>query len=152
MRTNEEAALTDLLKAIDQKGFEFDSWKIKASIILKKIFGDDDPKAAIIEQLNYNFSSWALRDSSGGKQNDMVKEKARKIIEASLSELTLSDNKSGIIEIIKNEISVDEFNSLMDCVENSTSDNVTFIEQIGKIAPSKKDQLLAQLLKKLLSK
>jgi len=91
--------LGDLLADIDNKAFDLEAWKKKAILILKKIFGERDDKISMIENLHYEFSSWSLRDSSGGTSYDKVKENARKIIEAATSELLLA-KQLGDIDLV----------------------------------------------------
>ena len=84
MENTKKQVLANLLSDLESKTFEIEAWKQKATLLIKRIFGDNDPKLALIEELHYDFSSWSLRDSSGGKSNDKVRSCSRIIDLASL--------------------------------------------------------------------
>ncbi len=52
------------------------------------------------ETLKYDYSSWNLRDHSGGKIHDAVKDKAHEIIESALIELRLSESSTLLVAAI----------------------------------------------------
>ena len=86
--SKETEALREQLRRLDDRDFELNAWKIHTLIILERIFGSGSHKLAQLEKINYDFSSWSLRDTSGttGSQ-DSCKKKAAEIIQASIEEL-----------------------------------------------------------------
>lgn len=138
--------LKELVSDFDQKNFDMEAWKIKASLVLKKIFGQNDEKSGLIQNLHYDFSSWSLRDNSGGKQHDSIKDQAKEIIESAILELKLSDDQSQTMMLMRSQLTGAEFNEIQLLIENKQSDKVSLTEYFSKIATEKKDAILAQII------
>jgi hypothetical protein len=76
------------LESLNSKNFDLEAWKSHTIIFLERIFGKESSKVRMIKELNYNYSSWSLRDAAGtGKDSDPVILKAREILEATKLEL-----------------------------------------------------------------
>ncbi len=138
--------LEALIQDLGQKNVDFDAWRVKTSLLLKKIFGNDDEKVELINNLHYDYSSWSLRDGFGGKQHDPVKDQAREILEAAKLELQLGETKpdeqSGII---KEKISGEEYQRLTSLLENNPTEQ-ELTEYFSNIAPAIKDAILAKII------
>lgn len=88
MVEKEIALIAEQLEALKAKNFDLEAWKSRTIIFLERIFGKESSKVKMIKELNYNYSSWSLRDAAGtGKDSDPVMLKAREILEATISEL-----------------------------------------------------------------
>lgn len=84
---------------ITDKDFDLESWKKYTIIILSRIFGSENNKINQIEKLEYEYSSWSLRDASGNESyEDGTKKLATEIIQASIDEI----NAFGIPEFDEN--------------------------------------------------
>jgi hypothetical protein len=144
MENKKIAALNELLVSLNTSKFDMEAWKVKASIVFKKLFGNDGEKALMIDQLQYNYSSWSLRDHSGGKQYDPVKTKAREIIEAAILELKLSEGENPVQEALSEHLSGKKANKLLDLIQKKDQKGVqSFISNLDK---DTKEQLLSQIL------
>jgi hypothetical protein len=153
MDNSKSAILNDLLNEIGKKEFDLEAWKMKAVMVFSKFFGHGDEKIGFIKNLRYDFSSWALRDSSGGKQPDSVKENARRIIETALLEISLSAGDGNmVLDTIQEEISGKEFSLLMEIVERSENPDSGLNEYFMNLTPSKKEQILTKLVLKSITK
>ncbi|MCK9448671.1 MAG: hypothetical protein M0Q41_06800 [Bacteroidales bacterium] len=76
------------LSKLDQKQIDFKAWKQQTSLLLERIFGENDSKSRKINELDYEFSSWSLRDASGNiSYKEGVKKSATAILEAAIIEL-----------------------------------------------------------------
>jgi hypothetical protein len=148
MNEKKIAALENLLMSIEQKKFEMDAWKMKASLVLKAIFGANDEKVALINGLHYDFSSWALRDNSGGKQHDSIKDQAREIIEAAILELSFTESDSQIMISLEENLTGAEYKKLQHLLTKNEMQEADFSTYFSKIASSKKDLILARLMLK----
>jgi hypothetical protein len=146
MENTKAVILGELLDDIDSKAFELEAWKKKATLVLKKIFGDNDEKLSMIEKLHYEFSSWSLRDSSGGTSYDKVKENARKIIEAAIAELQLTTDNNLVIETLKDELSGKEFAALQSITENQENISQSLNVFFCAMSPERKNELLMALV------
>jgi hypothetical protein len=88
MVENEIALINKQLENLKAKNFDLEAWKSHTIIFLERIFGKESTKVRMIKDLNYNYSSWSLRDAAGtGKDSDPVILKAREILEATKLEL-----------------------------------------------------------------
>lgn len=95
--------LQEQLENIDSKNFNLDSWKKYNHLLLSRIFGADDEKVKQIDLLEYEHSSWSLRDASGNDSYlGKTKKLAKEIIKASMDEITVFGLKS------KNNEAIDE--------------------------------------------
>jgi len=98
---------TELLQAqidkLDKKGFDLDAWKQYTVVLLSRIFGENNPKIRQIEKIEYDFSSWSLRDTSGkSAYMDTCKKLGREVLQASIDELSvlgLPEIKDGVNSI-----------------------------------------------------
>jgi hypothetical protein len=88
MVEKEIALINKQLENLKAKNFDLEAWKSHTIIFLERIFGKESTKVRMIKDLNYNYSSWSLRDAAGtGKDSDPVILKAREILEATKLEL-----------------------------------------------------------------
>lgn len=80
--------LQQQIEKLQAKEFELKAWKKQTSLILMRIFGQDDPKVKQIEKLEYEFNSWSLRDASGNESYEGgVRQTGKAILEAAIMEL-----------------------------------------------------------------
>ncbi|MBN1768474.1 MAG: hypothetical protein JXR50_00955 [Prolixibacteraceae bacterium] len=146
MEDTKQIILTQLIDALKQKDVDFEAWKLKASLVLKQLFDPNDEKITLINELHYDYSSWSLRDGSGGKQHDPVKESAKEILEAAKLELQLN-NADPILSVLQEKLSGNEYNSLLNMIKNSETED-ELISFFSKIAPTIKDAILAKMILK----
>ncbi|MCF8302392.1 MAG: hypothetical protein K9I94_03875 [Bacteroidales bacterium] len=80
--------LQQQIDKLGSKDFDLKAWKNYTNIILGRIFGENTQKIKQINNIEYDYSSWSLRDSTGASSNlDMCKKLGREILEASIAEL-----------------------------------------------------------------
>jgi len=116
--------LNTLIEKLDDKNFNLDAWKSATVVILARIFGKNTQKIKQIENIEYDYSSWSLRDTSGESHLDVCKKLGRNILEACILEietLGLPDkeiHKEGkfdvdlIVKAMEDELSMSEFREL----------------------------------------
>lgn len=76
------------ISELNKKDFDLEAWKQHTVIILSRIFGSTDIRIQQIKNLEYDYSSWALRDTSGKSTYlDSCKKLGKEILEASIQEL-----------------------------------------------------------------
>ena len=111
------------IERLDIKTFDLEAWKKFTIVMLARIFGDTSEKIRQIESIEYDYSSWALRDTSGTSSYlDSCKKLGRKILEASIAELEtfgLPDQSGDddrffriIIEALQDELKGSQFREL----------------------------------------
>ena len=88
MPNQEINLIEELIARLDVKPFDLQSWKTNAIMILGRIFGENSRKVEMIRDIQPDYSSWSLRDTSGRiSQLDECKKMGREILEASTAEL-----------------------------------------------------------------
>jgi len=88
MSENEIELLRQQIASIDTKKFDLEAWKAPTLVFVSRIFGITSEHVRQIRELKYDYSSWTLRDTSGGGQlTDPVRVRAKEILEAAISEL-----------------------------------------------------------------
>ena len=116
---NEIDLLKQQIQALEAKKFDLEAWKASALLFVSRIFGTSSEHVHQIKDLKYDYSSWSLRDTSGGThQTDPVRTRAKEILEAAITELRLwgkpsaSDSVSGMMEAFQKELTGNEFDEL----------------------------------------
>ena len=119
MSENEIELLQQQIASIDNKKFDLEAWKAPTLMFVSRIFGASSEHVRQIRELKYDYSSWTLRDTSGGGQlTDPVRVRAREILEAAISELQSLgapppvNNASGILESFRKELTGKEMHDL----------------------------------------
>ena len=138
------------IEKLDAKGFDLDAWKQYTIVLLSRIFGATDPKIKQIEKIDYDYSSWALRDTSGkSSYMDTCKKLGREILQASVDELTTFGLPSTdlpkddlipvsvILEAIEDELKVSQIKSIKEIVnsQDNKAKKVRTLKEIMKSFP-----------------
>lgn len=127
MAKKEIAILRKQLERLEAKDFDLEAWKKFTIVMLARIFGDTSEKIRQIESIEYDYSSWSLRDTSGSSSYlESCKKLGRKILEASVEELeafglpeiTGVDDRffNIIIEALQDELKGSQFRELKDSI------------------------------------
>ncbi|RLD38763.1 MAG: hypothetical protein DRI83_02135 [Bacteroidetes bacterium] len=127
MAKKEIIILKKQIERLEVKEFDLEAWKKFTIVMLARIFGDTSEKIRQIESIEYDYSSWSLRDTSGSSSYlDSCKKLGRKILEASIEELEafgLPDNSGEddkffglIIEALQDELKGAQFKALKDVI------------------------------------
>jgi hypothetical protein len=135
-----------LIAALDQKNFDLEVWKVKAILLLKSIFGEKDEKIKLVEGLHYDYSSWALRDSSGLQKGDKVKETARQVMDVAITQLSLNSDEPAVIKILRDELTGAQFSELMSCIEKREPGYAALHEFFYKLGAEKSNCLLVKFV------
>lgn len=145
MKNKKVKILKELILAVDEKNFDLEAWKTKASLVLNNIFGDKDEKIKKIDDLHYNFSSWTLRDHSGGKRHDPVKIQAKEIIEAALIELDLEEDTNPALSFFQDFLPGIKYNQLLEFI--AQNDQKALSSFLADTDQNIKDQILLKLIR-----
>jgi len=90
MAQKEIKLLEQQIARLSAKDFNLDSWKNYTLIILSKIFGSGNEMSRRIEQIDFKFNSWSLRDASGNESYEEGKKRqVKEILQAAIDELTI---------------------------------------------------------------
>lgn len=116
---NEIDILKHQIQSLEAKKFDLEAWKASALLFVSRIFGASSEHVHQIRDLKYDYSSWSLRDTSGGThQTDPVKTRAREILDAAITELQLlgkpspAGSVSNMMEAFQKELTGKEFEEL----------------------------------------
>ena len=156
MSENEISLIRQKIKTLEAKKFDLEAWKAPTLIFLSRIFGPSSELVRQIRELKYDYSSWSLRDTSGGiHQTDPVRTRAKEILEAAITELesfnspAFSAPQSDVLDALKNELTgrdMDELNKILILPANEKRDRLkTFL------SAKEKDLLVSVLVEHFLS-
>lgn len=116
---NEVDLLRQQIAALDARKFDLEAWKASTLLFVSRIFGTSSEHVHQIRDLKYDYSSWSLRDTSGGThQTDPVRTRAREILEAAITELQMfgipspARSASGMMEAFQKELTGKEMEEL----------------------------------------
>ena len=112
MSQKEIKLLEQQIVRLNDKDFDLEAWKKYTIIVLARIFGSADEKIRQVEQLEFEFSSWSLRDASGNKSyEERTIKLAKEILTAAIDEIKVfgiseagSNNQDKNLEDILNII------------------------------------------------
>ena len=154
MAKKEISLLKEQLARLDEKKFDLEAWKNHTLIFMERIFGKDNSKLKLIQELHYDYSSWNLRDATGNeKSEDPVKMQAKEILDAAILELEtlgLPDQEKStekLWEYLEEELTgkqLKEIKAILDSGEENK------LEKIVSIMGSLEKENLINILSRLL--
>jgi hypothetical protein len=105
MKQGEIELLQRRIAALQEEGFDLEAWKSATMVLLDRIFGPGNQKAAHIEKIRYEQSSWALRDAKGSKNLiESCKKQGEEILKVAIEELQLvglpADDEDGMQDVL----------------------------------------------------
>ena len=148
MAEKEIELLEQQIERLDKKDFDLEAWKKYTIVILSRIFGDRDSKIKLIDKLDYEFSSWSLRDASGNESYEKgTKKLAREILQAAIDEL----KAFGLPEIPEeksDETVTDLLNILLDELKGSQVRQLKIVLR-SKDSKEEKKRMIKEILEGL---
>ncbi|QIA09250.1 hypothetical protein [Draconibacterium halophilum] len=156
MAEKQIAILREQLAKLDEKKFDFDAWKTHTLIFLERIFGKDNSKIKLIQELHYDYSSWSLRDTAAAgktKDKDPVKMRASEILEATIIELESlglpqeENEQQKVWELLQDELTGKQVKEIDALVK---SDDREKVKKISDILENLEKENLSLLIAKLL--
>ena len=155
--------LEEQIEKLNTKTFDLEPWKQFTIVLLARIFGENNQKIKQIEKIEYDYSSWALRDTSGSTSYlETCKKLGKEILLASIDELkTLGLPKENIvtensipveviISALENELKVSQYKEIA-AIINSETDKETKMKQISKKLESYGKPIMNKILPAILS-
>lgn len=134
MAKKEIQLLKQQIDKLENEDFDLSAWKKYTVVILARIFGEKNEKIRQIEKLEYEFSSWSLRDASGNESyEEGTKKLAREILQASIDELNLFGLPTPV-EDQSSQAIYDFLNILLDELKGSQ------VKQLKKILSSRESK------------
>ena len=139
--------LEEQIDKLKLKDFDLEAWKQYTIVLLARIFGDNNQKIQQIEKIEYDYSSWALRDTSGKSSYlDTCKKLGKEILMASIDELNafgLPDLSKPLqnqvpveilISALEDDLKVSQFKNLKSIInaEKSTDEKEKEIKELLK--------------------
>lgn len=139
--------LEEQIGKLESKKFDLEAWKQYTIVLLARIFGDNNQKIQQVEKIEYDYSSWALRDTSGSSAYlETCKKLGREILQASIDELKafgLPDHNQPtqdhvpidiILNSLEDDLKVSQFRKLKSIInhEKSSEDKKKEIKELLK--------------------
>lgn len=157
MAEKEITLLKEQIARLDDKKFDLEAWKNRTIIFLERIFGNENSKIKMIQNLHYDYSSWSLRDTFAGgsaKDKDPVRIQAKEILDAVISELEnlglpqQKHEKLKIKELLEDELTGKQTKELETILKSGEQEKE---EKIQEILESLEKENLASIISKLLT-
>lgn len=157
MADKEIALLKEQISRLDDKKFDLEAWKNRTIIFLERIFGKENSKIKMIQNLHYDYSSWSLRDTFAGgsaKDKDPVRIQAKEILDAVISELESlglpqqKHEKLKIKELLEDELTGKQMKELEIILKSGEQKKE---EKIQEILEGLEKENLASIISKLLT-
>ena len=128
--------LEEQIDKLNKKDFDLEAWKQYTIVLLARIFGDNNQKVMQIEKIEYDYSSWSLRDTSGSSEYlETCKKLGREILQASIDELKTfgkpdtnvvaedSVSTNVIISALENELRISQYREIVTLVNKEMDIN-----------------------------
>lgn len=154
--------LENQIQKLESKDFDLEAWKQYTVVLLARIFGDSNQKIKEIEKIEYDYSSWALRDTSGSSSYlETCKKLGKEILVASIDELTAfgppdkniatedAVSIDVIVEALESELKVSQFKEIGLIVNKNTDADKKrelLSEKLKSFGASISDDLLTAIL------
>jgi len=157
MAEKEITLLKEQIARLDDKKFDLEAWKNRTIIFLERIFGKENSKIKMIQNLHYDYSSWSLRDTFAGgsaKDKDPVRIQAKEILDAVISELEnlglpqQKHEKLKIKELLEDELTGRQSKELETILKSGEQEKE---EKIQEILEGLEKENLASIISKLLT-
>lgn len=157
MAEKEITLLKEQIARLDDKKFDMEAWKNHTIIFLERIFGKENSKIKMIQNLHYDYSSWSLRDTFAGgsaKDKDPVRIQAKEILDAVISELEnlglpqQKREKLKIKELLEDELTGRQSKELETILKSGEQEKE---EKIQEILEGLEKENLASIISKLLT-
>lgn len=157
MAEKEIALLKEQISRLDDKKFDLEAWKNRTLIFLERIFGKENTKLRMIQNLHYDYSSWSLRDTYAGgsaKDKDPVRIQAKEILDAAIFELeTLGlprqkQEKIRVKELLEDELTGKQMKEIEQILNAGETDKN---EKIIRVLENLDKESLAATIAKLLT-
>ncbi len=146
MKDQQIALLKQQIAKLEDKNFDLKAWKAHTMIILASIFGEDSQKVKEIGRLDYEFSSWSLRDATGhNTYQEGCKRLGKEIIEASINEIELTglpQKRSATRGMLNIQVILDALN---DELKGSQYKNLLKIIKSNDL-PEEKERLIKEII------
>jgi hypothetical protein len=144
MPDKEIKIIQDQIEKLKAKDFDLEAWKKHTIILLARIFGDNSEKVRQIQSIEYDFSSWSLRDTTGSNSYlETARKLGKEILEASVEELQILGlpEKDKESDLIFDAIS----NALSDELKGSQLKEIRLILITTETPEEKKSKVLEKL-------
>lgn len=157
MAEKEIGLLQSQIGKLEERDFDLEAWKNHTAIFLERIFGKESSKIGMIKALNYDYSSWSLRDTAAAgktKDKDPVRLQAEEILKATIAELQslglpqAKKEKEQVWELLDDELTgkqVKEIDAIL------KTDDKGKTEKIADILENLQKENLATVIAKLLT-
>jgi len=153
--------LKKLIEKLDDKNFNLDAWKSSALIILARIFGENSQKLRQIEKIEYDYSSWSMRDTSGIPYLQTCKKLGRQVLETAILELetlglpasevheTGSPETGPILRAFEEVLAASQFREIKAILQSNEDDEVirqNLIDKLKVLGLEVSPKILANIL------
>jgi len=161
MNAREIELLHNQIQKLHDRRFNLESWKTQTILLLDGIFGENNNKSRQIQKIEYEYSSWTLRDTSGSSSMDDCKRTGQDILEIAIRELenhelpkpAARESQAGLSDIVvsalENELKGWQFKQILQIIRENTepeSKKARITEALNTYGPGITTDILATIL------
>ncbi len=151
--------LKERRKKLDIKPFDWAAWKKGTLMVLKSIFSEKSDYYKQMNDIDYEYSSWALRDTSGS--SDQVKSSCSELLDICMIDINIKQQESDQSfinigkEVLQKFLSPQVLEEIGQIISEKTSEYekeeklTTILKQLDQSLVA---QMMASTLAKLLNK
>jgi hypothetical protein len=160
MTEKEIFVLQKQIEKLNDLKFNLNVWKNTTILVLERVFGRDSGKIDLIKNINYEYSSWTMRDTSGIPASETVKRLGREILETAIQEIEVfglpeikSDaniNISVIKSALENTLRISQYRELM-AIISETKDRTDRKKLLAEKLQAFGDESVRSILADILS-
>lgn len=160
MAEKEIQLLQKQIQKLNDTTFDLNTWKNSTILILDKIFGRDSEKINMIRNLNYDYSSWTLRDTTGVSALEIVRKLGKEILETAIIELELygvpehlnNERKDFLVirEALEDELRISQYRELISIIHEA-GDRAELKNRIAEKLKTYGDETVREILARILS-
>lgn len=160
MAEKEIQLLQKQIQKLNDPTFDLNTWKNSTILVLDKIFGRDSEKINMIRNLNYDYSSWTLRDTTGVSALEIVRKLGKEILETAISELELygvpenpnTGQKDFLVirEALEDVLRISQYRELISIIHEA-GDRVEIKNRISEKLKTYGDETVREILAGILS-
>ena len=162
MSNKEIEILKQQIEKLSEKDFDLEAWKKYSVVLIARIFGDNSQKIKQIESIEYDYSSWALRDTSGSSSYmETCKKLGEEILKASISEIEVfglpekeknietSKIHDSIISSLQDELKGSQFKEIISIIKSDKKPKVKknlIFEKLNNFGIDTSNEILSNIL------
>lgn len=144
MTSTYQELLKNRIERLSAEDYELEAWKTGTSLLMNRIFGEENSYSKALDNLKVDYSSWNLRDATSDyNPKETCRRQGQEILELALAEMTMTTDHPQAPDY--NDILEDKSGKLQEAIAEKDE------AAIFKILMKENKERLVKLMVKLIS-